>query len=133
MSYLDRAKQFIGKDERTNTKELDSFFKKHSGWSFSVLTTPWCAAFVNSILAESGHKTTGSFMARSFLKYGTKVDHPQEGDIVVFARGKPPSGHVAFFIKDIDANYIEVLGGNQADKVCRKLYKKNSVLGYRRP
>lgn len=131
--YIKRAEQFLDMDERNHTKQLDKYLKKYSGWNYSVKSTPWCAAFVNAILGEAGYKTTGSFMARSFLAYGKKVTNPKMGDIAVFSRGKPPSGHVAFYMRNYDANNIVVLGGNQNDEVCLKVYSKSRLLGYRRP
>lgn len=131
--HFEIAERFLGLDEHKNTKILDNYFKKQCGWHFSVKTTPWCAAFVNATLAEAGLPVTGSFMARSFLKYGKPVTKPQTGDIVVFKRGAPPSGHVAYYVKNHDSDYIVVLGGNQKDEVCMKLYRKDSILGYRRP
>lgn len=131
--HFEIAELFLGMDERNNTKELDSYFKKHTKWPYSVKSTPWCAAFVNATLAAAGLPMTGSFMARSFLKYGRPVTRPNVGDIVVFKRGAPPSGHVAYYVKNYDHSYIVVLGGNQKDEVCMKLYRKDSILGYRRP
>ncbi len=133
MKHMDIAERFLNLSETNHTKILNDYFKKQSNWQFDVKSTPWCAAFVNSVLHEAGFPITGSFMARSFLKYGTPVTKPQQGDVVVFVRGKAPSGHVAFYDSNHDAQYIRVLGGNQADKVCYKLYHKNNVLGYRRP
>jgi len=131
--HIVRAEEFLDKDERNHTLELNKYFKKYTGWNYSVKTTPWCAAFVNAIMGEAGYPTSGSFMARSFLKWGKKVSVPKQGDVVVFSRGKPPSGHVAFYMRKYDRNHIVVLGGNQSDEVCIKVYKKNRILGYRRP
>lgn len=133
MQHMDIAERFLNLNEKDHTSILDKYFKKHSKWPYSVKSTPWCAAFVNSVLHEAGFPITGSFMARSFLKYGTQVKEPKKGDVVVFVRGKAPSGHVAFYDSNYNDQYIRVLGGNQADKVCYKLYHKNNVLGYRRP
>ena len=131
--YLKKAEDMLDYHERRNTKFLDKYFKKYTGWKYSVKTTPWCAAFVNALMGECGYPTTGSFMARSFLKWGKKVSKPKMGDVVVFSRGRPPSGHVAFYLRNYDKNHIVVLGGNQNDEVCMKVYKKSRILGYRRP
>jgi len=133
MKYIKRAEEFLDMDEHNHTKELDTYFRKYAGWKFTVRETPWCAAFINAILGEAGYITSRSFMARSFLPWGQKVDVPKLGDVVVFSRGKPPSGHVAFYLRDYDRNNIIVLGGNQNDEVCRKVYHKSKILGYRRP
>lgn len=130
--YMKRAESMLDLHERKDTKELNKYFKKYSGWKFNVKHTPWCAAFVNSIVGEYGYATTGSFMARSFLKWGKKVRIPRKGDVVVFTRGRPPSGHVAFYVGNHGRNHILVLGGNQNDEVNIKAYPKSRVLGYRR-
>lgn len=131
--HIKRAEEFLDMDEHRHTKKLNNYFKKYTGWKYSVDTTPWCAAFVNAIMGEAGYPTSGSFMARSFLKWGKKVTKPEMGDVVVFSRGRPPSGHVAFYMGNYDRNHILVLGGNQNDEVCIKVYRKARILGYRRP
>ena len=133
LKYMKRAEEFLDMDEINHTAELNRYFKKYTGWRYSVKSTPWCAAFVNAIMGEAGYPTTGSFMARSFLKWGKKVKTPRQGDIVIFSRGKPPSGHVGFYMRNYDKNHIVCLGGNQSNEVCLKVYKKNRILGYRRP
>jgi uncharacterized protein (TIGR02594 family) len=96
--------------------------------------TSWCAAFVGACLEKSGHTSTKSLLARSYLQWGKSVDNPQFGDVVVFWRGSKKSwqGHVAFYIKS-DAKYVWVLGGNQRNAVNVSKYLKSQVLGYRRP
>jgi uncharacterized protein (TIGR02594 family) len=97
---------------------------------------PWCAAFINAVLKESGHEGTNSLTARSFLAYGTKVAEPVEGDIVIFKRGNSQElGHVAFFIGYEYINnkkYIKALGGNQKKSVNVALYSTDRLLGIRR-
>ena len=97
---------------------------------------PWCAAFMNAVLKESGHEGTNSLTARSFLSYGTKVANPVEGDIVIFKRGNSQElGHVAFFVGYEYINnkkYIKALGGNQKKSVTVALYPTDRLLGIRR-
>ena len=61
----------------------------------------WCAAFLNAVLEESGMENlhdinhVSPLMARSFLKWGLKVDVPMAGDVVIFPRGNSDwKGHV---------------------------------------
>ena len=94
--------------------------------------TPWCSSFVNWCITKAGLKGTNSAAARSWLKWGTPVDIPKVGDLVIFTRGKSPtSGHVAFFVKSA-GNLVYVLGGNQSDQVKVSPYKRSDVIGYRR-
>ncbi len=94
--------------------------------------TAWCAGFVNAIEKKCGGKGTGKLNARSYLKYGTVVQNPQPGDIVIFKRGLPWQGHVAYYVSEI-TDSTRVLGGNQDNQVKYKYYPTSSVLGYRRP
>lgn len=96
-------------------------------------STAWCAAFVGAMLRKSNMPSTGSLAARSYLKYGTPVDTPEPGDIVVFSRGNSTwEGHVGFYVGET-ATTVKVLGGNQDNKVSIANYSKTRLLGYRRP
>lgn len=94
--------------------------------------TPWCSAFACWVGAKAGLKTTRSAMARSWLKWGVETKTPIPGAIVVFRRGAPPSGHVAFVLA-VRGDAVEVVGGNQGDGVCKRRYLSTLVLGYRIP
>jgi uncharacterized protein (TIGR02594 family) len=94
--------------------------------------TPWCSAFVNFCVEQAGFAGTDSASARSWLNWGRKTDTPVTGCIVVFERGAPPSGHVAFYVSE-SADQVNVLGGNQGNKVSFAHYPKTRLLGYRVP
>jgi len=79
--------------------------------------TAWCAAFVGWALLKGGLPNTNNLMARSYSKYGTACDLDEiipRGAIVVWPRGKPPSGHVNFCLHD-DGTYLTCIGGNQGN------------------
>jgi uncharacterized protein (TIGR02594 family) len=96
--------------------------------------TPWCAGFVGSVLNASGLKGTGSLAARSYLNFGSPVDKPSVGDVVVLSRGSDPSkGHVGFYAGQDRAGNPLVLGGNQDNSVSIKAFPSNRILGFRRP
>lgn len=99
--------------------------------------TPWCASFVSWVLEEAGIRSTESAWAKSYLNWGSALDQPRVGAIVVFHRGSgPPSskgtGHVGFFMESRGAT-IGLLGGNQNNHVNIKEYKKSRLLAYRWP
>ena len=103
--------------------------------------TEWCAAFVNAVLEESGIPGSESvsnhpLTARSFLKWGEKVDEPLPGDIVIFPRGNVSwQGHVGFYIGTIVRNNIKyylILGGNQTNSVNIEYYRASKAIGIRR-
>jgi|OM-RGC.v1.021976429 uncharacterized protein (TIGR02594 family) len=97
--------------------------------------TPWCAAFIGSMLFRAGIRATNKLNARSYLDWGMPcaVEEAEEGDVVVFSRGDPegPLGHVGFFVRRAGV-HIEVLGGNQGDKVSVKRYQASRLLGVRK-
>ncbi len=89
----------------------------------------WCADFINFILRRTGHPTTNSRAAKSFLDYGKRVDTPRVGAIVVLTRGKD-GGHVGIVRGTDGAGRIVVISGNHGNKVAESTYPKNRVLGY---
>ncbi len=97
--------------------------------------TAWCSAFMNWVAQQQCAERSGELNARSWLQVGRETDRPIPGDIVVLWRSSPSSwkGHVGIFINyDEDGRHINILGGNQANKVCITGYDKGRVLGFRR-
>lgn len=106
--------------------------------------TSWCCAFMNSKLKDAGFEYKETLNARSLLDIGDPVEDGDQvkGDIVIFWRGSheneliPGSnlkkGHVGFFVNERHGR-INVLGGNQSNRVCIISYPKNKLLAYRRP
>jgi uncharacterized protein (TIGR02594 family) len=98
--------------------------------------TPWCAGFVGGCFESVGIRSTRSAAARSYLRWGSPIDKPSFGCVVVFWRGSPQgwSGHVGFVMaRDRSGENIYVLGGNQRDGVNQKWFPTERVLGYRWP
>ena len=134
-TYLDAGRAMLGMTEGQDYEAISEFIKTFAGIEIDPRQTAWCAAFVNAMLGFDGIEGTGRLNARSFLNFGTAVDEPKVGDVVVFSRGDPNGwqGHVGFF-KGYDANgNILVLGGNQSDSVSVTSYSAERLLGVRRP
>jgi len=120
-SIISTAESFLGKSESNAKDELQKFIGQFHH-PIDIQKTPWCAAFVNSVLGSQGMPTTGSDAARSFLSYGGTVwdrisgqgdlTKAQEGDIAVFNRSG--QGHVGF-VKSVSGDNITIVGGNQSD------------------
>jgi uncharacterized protein (TIGR02594 family) len=89
----------------------------------------WCADFINFVLRRTGHNTTNSRAAKSFLDYGKRIDSPRVGAIVVLSRGRN-GGHVGIVRGTDGAGNIIVISGNHGNKVWESPYPKNRVLGY---
>lgn len=95
--------------------------------------TPWCWAFVSAMLRRSGVTIAGSGLAKSYLKYGTQLDGPCTGAIVVLNRPPNPAfGHVGFAVGNT-RDRVTLLGGNQGDKVSIASFDRQRVAGIRWP
>lgn len=99
-----------------------SFFLEATNYGAGATDrTPWCAALVNWCLKRASRRNTNSASSGSFRCFGASSPAPAVGDIAVFknagedepCRGK---GHVAFWLADL-GDSVQVLGGNQGDKV----------------
>lgn len=97
--------------------------------------TAWCSAAANHWMQKAGVPGTRLPNARSWERWGSELNRPQLGCIVVFWRGSPTSwqGHVALYIGPGKPGYIKVLGGNQSNGVSVAEYAETQVVGYRWP
>ncbi|MGJ4892865.1 TIGR02594 family protein [Bradyrhizobium sp. HKCCYLRH3099] len=91
----------------------------------------WCARFMNMVLERTGHRGTGSDMARSFASYGQRVSGPQVGAIAVMSRRG--GGHVGV-VSGVDAqgNPI-VISGNNGNRVRETAVSRGRVYAYVMP
>jgi uncharacterized protein (TIGR02594 family) len=123
----------IGTTEIIGAEHNQRILEYHKATSLKATSdeVPWCSSFVNWALINSGLSGTYNAMARSFLNWGKVLDIPTIGCVVVLSRGKPPSGHVGFYLGRNGGGYIYVLGGNQNNMVRISVYSEKDVLGYR--
>ncbi|MGX9391307.1 TIGR02594 family protein [Nitrobacteraceae bacterium UC4446_H13] len=92
----------------------------------------WCARFMNMVLQKTGHRGTGSDMARSFASYGHRVSGPQVGAIAVMSRGGR-GGHVGV-VSGVDAKGNPIIvSGNHGRKVAEAVYPRGRVYAYVMP
>ena len=136
VGYLAKAESMIGMDARKDRKILKEKMSEANGQTVDPARIPWCAAWMNMVLDESGMPTTGSLMARSFLAWGKPVaGDPKIGDVVVMRRGRNKSaGHVGFFYSFVEHNgqkMVAVLGGNQGKEVRISYYPITKIIAYR--
>jgi uncharacterized protein (TIGR02594 family) len=91
----------------------------------------WCARFMNLVLERSGHRGTGSDMARSFASYGQRLPGPQIGAIVVM--GRRGGGHVGV-VSGIDADGDPiVVSGNNGNRVREAVLSRSRIYAYVMP
>jgi len=106
--------------------------RRHLGGNPTGRGRLWCARFMNMVLERSGHRGTGSDMARSFAGYGQRVSGPQVGAIAVMSRGRR-GGHVGV-VSGIDAsgNPI-VVSGNNGNRVREAPVSRGRIYAYVMP
>jgi uncharacterized protein (TIGR02594 family) len=135
--WLARARRYIGQREIPGSKHNPLILRmwERIKAKFRDDETPWCAAFVGSILELCDIQSSRSAAARSYQAWGVKIDRPIPGAIVVFWRGSPNSysGHVGFVTGTTREGHLVVLGGNQGDQVCEKAFTRDRVVSYRWP
>ena len=91
----------------------------------------WCARFMNMVLQHTGHQGTGSDMASSFTRYGTRVSGPQVGAIAVM--GRRGGGHVGI-ITGIDARGNPIMiSGNNGNRVREAPISRGRIYAYVMP
>lgn len=92
----------------------------------------WCARFMNMVLQHTGHQGTGSDMASSFARYGTRVSGPRVGAIAVMSRGRR-GGHVGI-ITGIDAQGNPIMiSGNNGNRVREAPISRGRIYAYVMP
>ncbi|MCS3728396.1 NlpC/P60 family protein [Bradyrhizobium betae] len=92
----------------------------------------WCARFMNMVLEKTGHHGTGSDMANSFARYGTRVSGPQVGAIAVMSRGRR-GGHVGI-ITGVDAQGNPIMiSGNNGNRVREAPVSRGRIYAYVMP
>lgn len=139
------AERFSGIQElagSVDNPQIMAMLKLDNSWPQND-EVPWCSAFVNYICWLLRLPRSKDLRARSWLEVGTPLDlHSATPgfDIVVLTRGMPPQpgpdvidapGHVGFFA-GLDGQWIEVLGGNQANTVKVSRYDAQTLLSVRR-
>lgn len=95
--------------------------------------TPWCGTFVAHCLQASGIGLPRHwYRARAWLDWGATLPASMLGAVVVFERG-PGMGHVGFLAGRHPSGWLQVLGGNQGNRVSIAPFSPDRLLGYRWP
>lgn len=92
----------------------------------------WCAHFMNFVLERTGRSGTGSGLARSFARYGTRVSGPKVGAIAVMSRGRR-GGHVGVVSGISDKGDPIVISGNYGRQVAEATIPRGRVFAYVMP
>lgn len=98
--------------------------------------TAWCATWVGGCLERSGIKSTGSAMAKSYLKFGRGLSSDEQipaGAIGVQNRTNNPAfGHVGFVLEDL-GDKVRFISGNVSNRVTIDIRNKRDFVAFRVP
>lgn len=96
--------------------------------------TAWCALAQTALALRAGKvvpfKSWDRLRAKSFLQFGTAIETPCLGDVLVFTRDG--GGHVGLYIGE-DITCYHVAGGNQSNQYSITHIAKARLSGARRP
>ena len=161
MTPVDLAMKLVGKHEREDREFVQGMMDRWIGkdeLDVTKGTGAWCAAFVSSVLADTGHEDAldpvrsgeaysepkasqyNYVRARAFEAIGKEVSltNAAVGDVIVIvgARGGS-SRHVGFFNGYDSRGNVRILGGNQGirggEVSNMTLADLNKVVAIRRP
>src|SRR5262249_48681675 len=110
-----------------HSSDLLAVARRYSGTKPTGRAQDWCAMFANLVLRRTGHRGSGSALARSFAHYGRPAPGPVPGAIVVFPH------HVGFVVRAEGGGRIRVVSGNHGHRVGEGLYPKRRAIAYRYP
>lgn len=120
------AKRYIGLHEGKHNGKL----RKYLG--VNPRRTPWCGAFVGTVVKRAGKSVPNGYMkAASWKRVGKAVSlkKAKRGDIVV-VRTKY-GNHVGFYASQKNGK-VQLLGGNQSNRVQVSNYRIASIQAIRR-
>ncbi|KKL67601.1 hypothetical protein LCGC14_2133340 [marine sediment metagenome] len=145
ITAFDIAQVFVGTEEvggAMDNPQILAMLKLDNNWPEND-EVPWCSAFVNYICKLLRLPRSKSLLARSWLEVGKEISltNAEAGfDVVVLKRGSGSQpgpenttapGHVGFYAGH-SGNFVQVLGGNQADSVKVSSYDISKILSIRR-
>jgi len=135
-NWMPVALDEVGVSEIVGAEDNPRILEYHQATSLKASNdeTPWCAAYVNWVLSQVNIEGTDRANARSFTHWGLPLEEPKYGCIVVLKRGDNKfNGHVGFYVNSLPNGRIQLLGGNQGNKVSVAAFKKSDVIAYRWP
>jgi len=108
--------------------DLVSEARRYLGGNPTGKSSLWCGNFMNLVLERTGHRGSGSNLARSFASYGQRVSGPQVGAIAVMSRRG--GGHVGV-VSGVDAKgNVIVVSGNHGRRVAESTYPRSRIYAY---
>lgn len=123
------ARSYEGVSEMNNPQLIEQWLRQ-SGANPATVTTPWCAAFVNSVVKGCGldGPTIGPASVNAWRHWGKATSTPLPGDIAIW--NKNGWSHVGI-VAESDGVRVKVISGNYSAKVTITGWEANSGFIFR--
>ncbi len=115
-----------------NSSTIVAEARRYLGTNPTGMARLWCARFMNFVLERTGHRGTGSNLARSFASYGQRISGPQVGAIAVMSRGRN-GGHVGVVSGIDESGNPIIISGNHNRVVAEVAYPRGRIYAYVMP
>lgn len=130
LPWIQEIVRRVGLHENKNNTQLSQWLKSE-GVGVNPSRTPWCGDAVETALLRSLgdiEVPDNPLLAKNWTTFGTKLDKPLFGAIMVFWRESKQShkGHVGFYVGE-QGDYYRILGGNQSNAINVSLLRKNRL------
>lgn len=138
--WIREARRFMGLREIAGPKSnatILGWAKRFGGWVAGFYKnddTPWCGLFVGHVISATlpdEFLPANPLSALAWGKFGSSVDVPSPGTILVFSR--KGGGHVGFYVGEDNLGRYHVLGGNQSNSVSITPIDKERCVAMRWP
>lgn len=94
-------------------------------------SVPWCALFMNHVMALCEIRGTGTLWALDFAEWGQKLEGPAVGALAPMKR--QGGGHIPMVVGRDHSGHLMCVGGNQSDAVNVEAFVASRVVSYRWP
>lgn len=136
-SWLVRARRELGVAEIAGGRHNPRILQYHAATRLRAKTdeVPWCASFVCWCLEGEGMNSPRSAAAASFRTWG-RASLLNPGAVILFPKHDPDakgSGHVGLVNAHPEGEWVEVLSGNQGNRVTLKRYRWSTAVAVRWP
>lgn len=135
--WISRARKEINQAEIPGDEDNPRIIEYHSVTTLKAShdEVPWCGAFACWNFEMEGIPSPKSAAAIDFKKWGVKILKPIFGCVVILKRedsSNPNARHVGFYVAE-SPGFIDLLGGNQKNRVCVQSFPISLVEEYRMP
>ncbi len=126
-TWYEIARRELGVKELQGIADNPRIVEYHSTTTLRATDdeVPWCSSFVNWCVQRAGYVGSGSAAAKSWTRWGQRIDKPVKGCLVVLTRNG--GGHVGFYEGE-DGSTLHLLGGNQDDAVNVRKYRRDRLV-----